>query len=362
MFRSKTTFIVGAGASCEAQLPSGERLKELIGKAIDIRFNDHFNRVHTGDPRIVHAFRQKVQDTTGDINPYLRKSWQIRDIVPHAALSIDNYLDAHQGDEELELCGKLGIAKCILDAENSSLLRRTEWHRENFSLPGLRDTWYVQFLKLLTENVRVADLDTIFDNIAFVVFNYDRCIEHFLAQGIQEYYNIDRVRAVALVKRIPIFHPYGTVGSLPWMEDNDKPQTDFGDNERMDLLSIAGNIKTFSEQMDDEMVLNSLRTHVAEAETLVFLGFAFHRQNLELIRPPEPAFTKRIFATVMGVSDSDQDHIKSDLVATLQIESDDEGNVLQMYRPDDTDAEVVFFNGNCNDLFRNYWRSLSGSA
>ena len=361
MFRSKTTFIVGAGASCEAQLPSGERLKELIGRAIDIRFED-FGRQHTGDPLIVHALRQKVQATTRDINPYLHKAWQIRDIVPHAALSIDNYLDAHQGDEELELGGKLGIAKCILDAEHSSLLRRTEQHRDNFSLPGLRDTWYVQFLKLLTENVRAADLDTIFDNIAFVIFNYDRCIEHFLVQGIQEYYNITRARAVALVKRIPIFHPYGTVGSLPWMEDNDKPQAEFGDNERMDLLSIAGNIKTFSERMDDEEALNALRTHIAEAETLVFLGFAFHRQNLALIKPSEPAFTKRIFATVMGVSESDQDHIKSDLVETLQIEPEDAGELLAMYRPDGTDAEVVFYNGNCNDLFRNYWRSLSGSA
>lgn len=361
MFRSKTTFIVGAGASCEAQLPSGERLKELIGTAIDIRFGD-FGREHTGDPRIVHALRQKVADTTRDINPYLQKAWQIRDIVSHAALSIDNYLDAHQGDEELELCGKLSIAKCIIDSEHRSLLRRTERHRENFSLPGLKDTWYVQFLKLLTENVRLTDIDNIFDNIAFVVFNYDRCIEQFLAQAIQEYYNIDRQRSINLVKRIPIYHPYGTVGTLPWLEVRDEPQAAFGDNENIDLLSIAGNIKTFSEQMDDEEALNALRTHVAEAETLVFLGFAFHRQNLELIKPPEPAFTKRIFATVMGVSESDQDHIKRDLVETLQIEPEDDGQIVQMYRADGTDAEIVFYNGNCNDLFRNYWRSLSGTA
>jgi len=361
VFRSKTTFIVGAGASCEAQLPSGERLKELIGTAIDIRFND-FGREHTGDPRIVQALRQKVADTTRDINPYLHKARQIRDIVPHAALSIDNYLDAHQGDEALELCGKLGISKCILDAEHRSLLRRTERHRENFSLPALKDTWYVQFLKLLTENVRLADIDSIFDNTAFIIFNYDRCIEQFLSQAIQEYYNIDRQRAVNIVKRIPIYHPYGTVGTLPWMEERDQPQIAFGDNEDINLLDIAGNIKTFSEQMDDEDALDALRTHVAEAETLVFLGFAFHRQNLELIKPPEPAFTKRIFATVMGVSESDQDHIKRDLVDTLQIEPEDDGQIVQAYRPDGTDAEIVFYNGNCNDLFRNYWRSLSGTA
>lgn len=361
MFRSKTTFIVGAGASCEAQLPSGERLKELIGTAIDIRFSE-FGRDHTGDPRIVQALRQKVADTTRDINPYLHKAWQIRDIVPHAALSIDNYLDAHQGDEELELCGKLGIAKCIIDSEHRSLLRRTERHRENFSLPSLKDTWYVQFLKLLTENVRLVDIDNIFDNIAFVVFNYDRCIEQFLAQAIQEYYNIGRQRATNLVKNIPIYHPYGTVGTLPWLEFRNEPQVAFGDNENIDLLSIAGNIKTFSEQMDDEEALNALRTHVAEAETLVFLGFAFHRQNLQLLKPPERALTKRIFATVMGVSESDQDHIKRDLVETLRIEPEDDGQIIPMYHPDGTDAEIVFYNGKCSDLFRNYWRSLSGTA
>src|SRR4051794_32501351 len=113
MIRSKTLFIVGAGASCEAGLPAGNELKLQIANHLNVRFQD-FQQT-SGSFKIVEALREQLrrQNLPNNINPYLGSVWRIRDAMPQP-ISIDNFLDAHQGDEQIELCGKLGIVQGIL--------------------------------------------------------------------------------------------------------------------------------------------------------------------------------------------------------------------------------------------------------
>lgn len=356
MFRSKTTFIVGAGASCEADLPSGERLKTLIGAALDIKFD--IGRQQTGDYQIVAALRKATAATGGNINPHLHKAWLIRDVVPVGALSIDNFLDAHRGDSELELCGKLGIVKCILDAEGGSKLRPDRDRAGSFDLASISNTWFLQLLRLLTENVRSDQVESIFLNISFIVFNYDRCIERALAAGIALYYNMPLERAEDLVSKIDIIHPYGSLGPLP--RPGLRDAIPFGRSESTDLLPVAGRIKTFSEGMDDADMLRRMKRLTEDSETLVFLGFAFHRQNLELLAPEAPSRVQRVFATTFEVSASDKEHIRNDLIKTLQVEYIPSS--MEMVLARDTDIDIEFFDGTCHDLFRSHWRSLSSAV
>lgn len=345
MFKSRTTFVVGAGASQEANLPVGRDLKGRIAEVLDIRF-DHWQQT-SGDFRIAQSFRDHVKfpdGRSGDINPLLHKCWQIRDVMPMAAISIDNYLDAHRGDEELALCGKLGIVKCILDAEANSNLKLKE-HSDRYEMKSVSNTWYLSFLQMLTENVSRHDVDKIFDNIAIVSFNYDRCIEHFLAQAVSEYYNIDISDVRKLVSKLRIYHPYGQVGSLPW-QDSDGVR--FGNNDRVDLLQIAKQIKTFTEGMHDTEQLEAMRKSVADAETLVFLGFAFHPQNLDLIAPSAYSCTRRVFATAKDVSASDQKAIRRDITTMITRVNNDT----------DAPPEIEMLDDTCSGFFRHFWRSL----
>jgi hypothetical protein len=51
-------------------------------------------------------------------------------------------------------------------------------------------------LFLLTEGIRKNDdLDRIFDSVAFVNFNYDRCLEQFLWMALQQFYLITEDKA-----------------------------------------------------------------------------------------------------------------------------------------------------------------------
>jgi hypothetical protein len=104
MFNKKTVLVIGAGGSQEANLPTGKELKDRIASLLDIRFEDRIRR-SSGDPLILDALRHLVRQPNGqpgDINPHLHACWAIRDAMPQA-ISIDNFIDAHSGDDKIEL-------------------------------------------------------------------------------------------------------------------------------------------------------------------------------------------------------------------------------------------------------------------
>ena len=338
MIKSKTVFIVGAGASQEVGLPTGAELKNKIAQKLDLRYE--FGSRITGDYQIEAAFRDYVRresPSSQDINPYLRASRQIRDILPQA-LSIDNILDAHSGDEKINLCGKIGIVKTILEAENNSRIANTG----NYLI--LEDTWYAQFLKLVTENVRKENLEELFTNVSFITFNYDRCIEQYLVLALSNYYAITEIESQKLVNTLVIEHPYGQVGMLPFQDPGNYVK--YGETEYLDLLSISSGIKTFTEQESNDDKLTKLRDLIVEAETVVFIGFAFHELNMQLLDPQKSTNTKRVFATAKGISDSDCLVIIDDIQSILR---------------NDIEKRSIIINNRltCCELFETHWRSLS---
>jgi hypothetical protein len=147
MFKSKVLFIVGAGASCEAKLPSGSELKTKIGKKLNFHFYSNPNQDPEGDQWIYHAL-QRHSPAAGELNKYIRAGRQYFSAM-HQAISIDNYLDAHQNDKYAILCGKLGIAKTISEAERASLLYFDETKLEKMNFANIENTWYGAFQNIL---------------------------------------------------------------------------------------------------------------------------------------------------------------------------------------------------------------------
>ena len=343
----KTLYILGAGASREANLPTGNQLKTEIANFLDIKFED--GRAQTsGDRDITEALRIYVKQAEdhNNINPHMRAAWQIRDAMPQA-ISIDNFIDTHSNNKKIELCGKLAIVRSILNAERNSLLyfdNQSSYSKLDFSV--LKETWYASFMKLLTENCTKENLLKRMKSISLIVFNYDRCIEHFLYNSLQNYYGIPPEEARDLINEIEIYHPYGVVGSLPWQAGQ---SMQFGaDPYPKQLLELANQIKTFTEGTDPKSSeILALRNNIAQTDRLVFLGFAFHRLNMNLMSPQgltpssEPA---ACFGTAYDISDSDCEIIKSELrvFSGAKIKNPLINNTLK-----------------CVGLFKEYWRSLS---
>lgn len=313
------TLVVGAGASKELGLPVGAELKSKIARLLDIRFEGGY-RQNSGDHQITEALRVAVhhpEGRRGDINEHLKAGWRIRDAMPQA-ISIDNFIDNHQGDKKIELCGKLAIVKSILDAERSSIIYTDpgDW-KKTIDFEATEKCWLNPLMRLITENCRAPDLQNRLASLSFVIFNYDRCIEHYLYSALQNYYKLDAHAAAELLNQTQFFHPYGAVGKLPWQGNGDDA-VGFGCAlSPHALLANARQIKTFTEGTNpNSSEIADIRDSVATAKNLLFLGFAYHKLNMNLITPtnmPNRSFTPRTFGTARGLSKSDCNEIVDEL-------------------------------------------------
>ncbi|MDQ1353012.1 MAG: hypothetical protein QG657_3318, partial [Acidobacteriota bacterium] len=285
-----TVYVIGAGASKEANLPTGYELKEKIIKALDIRFTPFpFREQNSGDYIITEALRIFVKRTAAPNSPnsgigqYISDAaWHIRNALPQA-ISIDHYIDTRRDDDKIALCGKLAIVRSILDAEKNSHLHFESSNKDsNIPFLKLEKTWNTPFFQLLTENCTKNDLQERFKYFTLIIFNYDRCIEHFIYYALQDYYRISEREAAELVKAINIYHPYGNVGTLPWQKrhlgSNKNMVMEFGKEPNpVQLSELSKNIKTFTEGTNPQSSeISEIRRHMSIANRVVFLGFAFH--------------------------------------------------------------------------------------
>ena len=154
----------------------------------------------------------------------------------------------------------------------------------------------------------------LFDDVSVICYNYDRCIEHYLTCELMRSYHIGRREAAALAGRLPIYHPYGTIAPLDTQDVNGLA---YGDNEAASgrCFHLATRIKTFTEKHEDHKMIDVIRARIRAAETVVFLGFGYYKQNLDLIEPDGPTNVKWIVGTGFGLSDSARHVVVQDRLA-----------------------------------------------
>lgn len=354
MFPRHTVFVLGAGASCDLGLPAGDAFRRTI---IEVLSRDRGDRQFTNEylswPLIARA-QQKGVDWSPAYQDYVDAAARIRYGLP-LAVSIDNYLDAHRSDETMQELGKIAIAVAILRAEQNSVLYGAGVPPiANIDrLPtdaAFENSWYLPLMRMITSGRSVEEVNALFENMAFVIFNYDRCLEHFLVNAIMTYFNVPPQTAIESVQRLAIVHPYGRVGYLPWQRQ--ALTADFG-NPKSDLNLIAKGIQTFTESTDSGVVAR-VKEVVAEAETLIFMGYGFLEQNNELLQV-ETSSVRRVFATTLGISDQDIPIIQQCICSIVAKAAATSG--IEKRHPNH--AEIFIERGDCGALMTNHRFRLS---
>jgi len=347
MFRAKTVLVLGAGASCEVGLPEGSALLTTIARLLTFRF-EHSSEPTQGDRTIFYALRERLKEGTDvtRLNEHLRAAVQITQSAVQA-ISIDNVIDMLE-DANAEAVGKLGISKAILDAEaDSDYFRAIPDRPYELNIARFPSTWYSRLTKILTEGVRRSNIKHLFDNLTIINFNYDRCLENYLCYSISNYYGIALAEAQKLVDQLPMYRPYGRVGKLPW-QSGGEPAIEFGRRGVREVNEAALQLRTFTEQIEEGETLASMRDALAAADRIVFLGFAFHRQNMKLLAVNRDEIPE-ILATAYKVSGSDRGVITSELNDAFGL------GLLQ------DNANIELFGKPCVDLFDEYWRTLTAT-
>jgi hypothetical protein len=371
MFDRKTVFILGAGASYDLNLPIGETLKDHIRGAlvVDRASPAGFQNMRIREAVIEAIGRGNQFDTRGQLNDYIRAAEQIRAGMP-AAPSIDNYINTHKHDPHTVRLAKLAIAECILAAEAKSYLEKSSGYdiralvEPSFGKPfwdlgdypnELLKSWYIPFLQLITADIDRDHVLEIFSNLAFIVFNYDRCTEHFLYHAIRTYYRLSDDEAAEILNSVEFVHPYGQVGYLEWQRRSSLAR--FG-GEGAQLLDIADNLQTFTETLASG-VTDRVRGLIAEADTVVVMGFGFLRQNMELITPPSTNGVRRAFMTTFGMSDGDAQLAKAWLLDSFN-RADPQGASIGL--GDTKFANFYVERGDCLKLMLNNRLGLSRAS
>lgn len=337
VLNEQTVFIVGAGASVEVGLPSGVQLTETIAKLLD--FEWELDQLTNGDHLVCEALkensRRELRSGGWDITADVAASRRICSAMTEA-MSIDNYIEAHAKNRHTVLCGKLAIARAIREAERKSLL----WvdHRQGaaFDPGGISDTWYQKFWQLIHQGVSAANVGRIFSGFTIISFNYDRCIQQRLFHGLKSYYHLTDEQALAALRKLDILYPYGSLGDY-------SNETVFGQEvDPTRLLEIASHLRTFSERMLDDECGEAMKRAVTNASKIVFLGFAFHPQNMRLISTPPTSVGKRIYATAHGISPRNEPAI-----------------IRRIKRAFGDNAACEIDHSRCSEFFGNYWYHLS---
>ncbi|WP_156447242.1 hypothetical protein [Bradyrhizobium yuanmingense] len=363
MFNRKTLFIIGAGAGVDVNLPVGTKL------ALDIQQRAKVNISHFGalaehgtfDYELATGFFQG-----GGAAKYLAAFELIHKGIL-LANSIDDFLNIHEGTPEVVEVGKAAIIRSILDAERNSYLFVSPSNINNtLDLMRVHASWMVKFMRVLGPGRKARDVEKVLDDVAFINFNYDRCLEHFLMHALHLQYGIPKQRAAEIVSRATIIHPYGWVGPLD--------QVPFGGIEhgRLDYRNLSKRIKTYTEQVEEESTLSSMEDAIRNADCLVFLGFAYHTQNMNLLfgKHTVPRKTTPIFGTALGMSKADTSQVASLLEDRFpEYDPDDEledshgpfgfriPSPMRLKMNDHVNIENEL---NCAQLFDYYAKSLAG--
>jgi hypothetical protein len=308
MIKLDTTFVVGAGASVDYGFPLGEQLTKQIAEALNFKGGSSSSQAKELLRNAIMVGCQRP-DVQRDFRQLFEQARALQAALTTAS-SIDAFLENHPDTPDFEFLGKMAIAACLAAAEHGSDLRPRH-PGEMIDLARVENSWLARLFKtVIAPGVPRASVERIFDHASFIVFNYDRCVEHYFEQAIASHFMLDLTKAATIVqKHLRIVHPYGDLGALHGSDGN----VSFGQEYRPETHGAGDGIYTMSQRLltfteSKKAQGAKAKDMIHKAQRLVFLGFGFGEQNVELLRVSSAVQQTR--ATVKGLSKSNRDQVQ----------------------------------------------------
>ncbi len=280
MFLKKTVFVVGAGASYEIGLPLGSGLKENIIQSFKLRQGASQNTLAFNSVELNRALRELANVLGKTHNEVVAKIDDLKKGL-RTSNSIDDFLDTHRNDELIVRLGKLAIVNCISGSERSCLTNLVG-HQKIYTdsqLKNLEKTWFQWLISNLSQGATLEEVEKSAANLSFIIFNYDRCIEHFIFHALSVRYPQATAEQISsIVEKINFIHPYGSLGDLNSISPS------LGDpNNAIGYLSSSENIRLYTEGVFQDNIVEEISSVLKSCRTLIFLGYGFHVQNNSLL-------------------------------------------------------------------------------
>jgi len=302
MFKKRTVFIVGAGASAEFDLPVGDALKQQIAELL-------LGAAGSVNSPQISGFRAMLSRMCPqDHNELLQAGRQLGAPIK-SFVSIDEALHYFSSDPLIVRIGKMAIAFLILKAERESKIAKTDRSTGLPDLSHAQKTWLAEFLSMALSFLKRDEIENAFANVQFINFNYDRVVEQFLWSALYVQAGLPEERARDVAASLRIIHPYGFLGKLNWQ---DRRGVMFGgDGYTENIPQIAELILTYTEQVDHEKVRHEIGQALDDAELVIFVGFGFHQQNMALLKTKPRK--RQVYATAYRIDKDNHEIFMSGL-------------------------------------------------
>lgn len=254
MFREKTVLVLGAGASHPYGYPTGQG---LIRELLD------------------NSETQDLADTRQQAGYDNDKLAKFKDALEKAAFwSIDAFLE-HRADDFGGI-GKFLLAQRLLKKENPALFYRdngTNWQNDN---------WYPMLVNAIAPTPAALSQN----QLTVVNFNYDRSIKAYLFTAIKQRFNWPDSQTADALESIPFIHVHGNLGPLPWQKGGN-PDSSYGEGLTLDRIERATkDIKIIHEANSSTAEFVAAQKALQEAKYIFFLGFGYHKANMERLGMP----------------------------------------------------------------------------
>lgn len=319
MIRTKTTLIVGAGASCELQFPDGKELLARIAAGFD--FQRLGTDLESADIADMSALIGQIAKKARVKKKALMEAAQLIRSASRLTPSIDAILEQY-GDNPMALAvGKLAIAHYTLGLEANGPM--DEEPRDPGDLP-LRGTenWLFQLARMIVNGVPRTRADNCFDNLSIICFNYDRSIEHYLPWALHMSFGMSLTEARALVaEKLRIIHPFGTPGQLEW-QSGDHPIANWGDTKPEDFPAVVEQIHTSSERHDQRGYMRKIQSEIVQGKRLVFLGYGFDPMKSAMLFDAPIEHNPDVLVTLPGASESERSAVMRALKQQMNIRNE----------------------------------------
>lgn len=311
MFNKPVVFVIGAGASSEYNFPLGSALKACIAKKIKFRFEPYSPDPKEGDYDLLQHIRRHTGDQARS-NDYTRAANDLASAID-SFISIDEALHFVRASPEAVEVGKIAIVNEILIAERKSSLAISS-NTGRVTLDESNSGWLGRLFSMAIAGLEKTELASAFENVTFINFNYDRALEHYLYWALQLKTSASAEEAKKIVSGLNMIRPYGSLGPLDWQEPKG---TAYGYPHHVDPFSLISGIRTYAEKAPFHDA-NNVASVLAQAKMLIFLGFGFHPQNLDIIKAPPPNKFLQVLATTFGFHSETVGAVRGRIIKNLQ--------------------------------------------
>jgi hypothetical protein len=271
MITTPTVFVLGAGASVDFQFPTGWGLLRKVVEEF---------RVDT-QSRLILKNCMPISDEA--MNSFVKALDQ------SGENSVDTFLEKREQFIDL---GKAMMAVILIRLE----------HEINLFSGSAQTNW----MRYLLSKMQGKTLDDFAKNeVAFITFNYDRSLEHFLCTTLSHSFGKTEEECGAIiVDRIPIVHLHGQLGFLPWQKSKtSRPYGDAIDSRVLDMC--VREVKIVHEGIENRKAqFDQAKNFLHKADRIYFLGVGFNNVNLDRLNVMGLQENKA-WSTAFGLTDQE---------------------------------------------------------